>query len=965
MINKHFWLFLVILNSFHSYSQVLNSSALDAESLNQQMVWVDSIYAQMTLEEKVGQLIIVFTDSKPSEDEPKRIESLINNLHIGGLLFSVGSPKRQLELTHRYQKRAKIPLLMTMDAEWGLNMRLKPSFAFPWNMTLGATRDSELIKRVGARIGAHNKRVGIHINYAPAVDLNTNPLNPIIGNRSFGEDPKVVTALASKFYEGMWSQGVMGSIKHFPGHGDTAADSHYSLPVVTADRKQLDTLQLVPFKRMIDSGVHTVMVGHLALPKLEASINEPASISRYIITELLQEQLGFDGLVITDALNMRGVSEGINPNEVGLKAFEAGVDIILYPLDVESTVSIMLDKIKNSTHLQERLEQSVKKILKAKYLFGLNKMKLPSLEGLKEALETPEDLMLREQVYESAITIIDDQKHLPLSIANRYLYLSSNSVDDQLFYESLARYAAVEKASLSNLEQIKRENYDAIILGHLPDTSTPWKKTVFSEDFIQNLDQLESFNIPIIIAHLGSPYALEALDETKASILVGYQNTSESRSAAAQAIFGAIEVKGKLPVTVNERFRVGMGIQYPAKKLISYSKVPERVGLSSEKLKKVDRLIQRVVDNEMAPGGQLMVARKGKVVYERNFGYQTYKKKEVIDWDTRYDIASITKIAASLPLVMRAQEKGEISLGDRFSYWFKELEGTAIGQTSLIAALSHNGRLPAWIPFYKETLDKKNRPSPQFYTAQRSKDFDIEVSESLFLKSDYPKEMFRRIKELSLESKKYRYSDLPYYLIFWHFTNQYGAFDKEIETFLYRPLGLSFTSYNPLQNVKKEIIAPSEFDTYFRHDLLQGHVHDMGAAMMGGVAGHAGVFSNANDLTKLMQMYLQGGSYGGKRFLKNSTIRRFNTCYYCHQGNRRGVGFDKPQLEGEGSTCGCVSSKSFGHLGFTGTYVWADPETELVYVFLSNRTYPSMDRNLLGKTNMRTEIQRAIYESLL
>jgi len=965
MINKYTGMLLIILASIQSYAQSINSSVLDADDRYRQNIWVDSVYNQMTLEEKIGQLIIVFTDSKPSEEEPERIESLINDQHIGGLLFSIGSPERQLELTRRYQASSKIPLLMTMDAEWGLSMRLKPSFAFPWNMTLGATRDTELIRRVGERIGVHNKRVGIHINYAPAVDLNTNPLNPIIGNRSFGEDPQAVSEAAEAFYSGMWGAGVMGSIKHFPGHGDTSADSHHALPVVLADRKQLDTLELIPFKRMIDSGVHSVMVAHLALPKLKVAKDDPASISYYISTELLQNQLGFNGLVITDALNMKGVSEEISPNEVGLKAFEAGADILLYPLDVKATTDILLDKIKSSSYLQKRLEQSVKKILKSKYLLGLNNLETPSLERLNEDLETVEDQLLREQVFESAITVIDDNKNLPLAISNRYLYVSSESEDDQSFYESLVRYAAVEKVSFSDLNTLELEEYAAVIIGHLPDTSTPWKKTGFSEEFISELEEIGLSQVPVIIAHLGSPYALDVLSESKASILVGYQNTAESRSAAAQAIFGAIAVKGKLPVTVNHRFKVGMGVSYPAKNLISYSKVPERVDLSSNKLKEVDRLIARVVDEEMAPGGQVIIARKGKVVYERNFGYQTYKKKVPIEWHTRYDIASVTKIAASLPLVMRAQERGEISLGDRFSNWFKELEGTDIGQTPLIAALSHHGRLPAWIPFYKETLDKTQHPSSQFYRSNKSGEFGIAVSQSLFLRSDYSKQMFQRIKESSLESKKYRYSDLPYYLIYWHFTNLYGAFDKQIESFLYRPMGLSFTSYKPLQITEKERIAPSEIDTYFRHDLLQGYVHDMGAAMMGGVAGHAGIFSNANDLTKLMQMYLQGGSYGGVQFLQSTTIRRFNTCYYCHQGNRRGVGFDKPQLEGEGSTCGCVSPKSFGHLGFTGTYVWADPEKELVYVFLSNRTYPDMDRNLLGKTNMRTEIQRMIYESLL
>ena len=954
---------LLLLCSGFLFAQ---TSVLDAKDSALQMQWVDSVYRSMTLEQRVGQLMVVFTDSK--SDDFDRIKELIDNYTIGGLLFSVGTPEKQLELTNAYQKISEVPLLITMDAEWGLAMRLSNSFAFPYAMTLGASNDTALVRQIGARVGAHARRIGVHMNFAPVVDLNTNPSNPIIGNRSFGSDPDRVSKLASAFYQGMWSEGVMGSIKHFPGHGDTATDSHLTLPVVKSSRRELDSLELKPFRHLIRSGVHSVMIAHLALPNIVSAGLATASLSKQIGTALLQDELGFEGLVITDALNMKGVSAELSPEEVVVAAFNAGADILLYPLEVGKSIDALLAQIRNGSISEARLEQSVKNILKAKYVLGLNKWSNIDTVNLSEDLKSTEDQILKEEVFESAITVFDADNRLPAPVDKSYAYLSlsGDSAEDDPFFLTLSRYAHIRSLPLEQiLEQVSTGTVDAVILSHTPNTDTPWKNTRFNRKALEVMKVISDTSIPVILAHFGSPYALADLDDSLKSVVLGYQSTVESKRAAAQVIFGALAARGRLPVRVNDRYDLGDGVRYPAKNMLTYSAIPERVGLSSRRLAAVDTLIQELLLEGMAPGGQLLVARSGKVVFERNFGYLNPKKKDSVKWNTIYDVASITKIAASLPLIMRAQERGEIGLGDRFSDWFNQLKGTEIGETSLISALSHNGRLPAWIPFYKETLDTNGKPIDSLYSNINSETFSIPVSRSLYLKKDYPKVMFERIARAKLESKKYRYSDLPYYLIWWYFSDRYGAFDRQIDQFLYQPMGLTYTSFNPYKVFDLENIAPTEIDDYFRYNELQGYVHDMGAAMLGGVAGHAGLFSNANDMAKLMQLYLQGGEYGKKRYLNSETIRRFNTCYYCHQGNRRGVGFDKPQLEGEGSTCGCVSSKSFGHLGFTGTYVWADPEAELVYVFLSNRTYPDMDNNLLGSSNMRTRIQKAIYDARL
>ena len=949
-------------------AQQKRQDPLQAADAKAQSEWVNATYESLSLEERIGQLIFVFTDSKGSPTEKEKISAMIEDYAIGGLLFSVGDPLTQLQLTNHYQALSRTKLMITMDAEWGLSMRLKDAFSFPYNMTLGAVEDEQLIYRVGERLGAHSKRIGVHMNYAPVADINTDPRNPIIGNRSLGSDSDRVGRLSVALAKGLQSQGVLGSAKHFPGHGDTATDSHVNLPVIEADYKRLQNEELVPFKALINEGIASVMVAHIALESITGDLQTPASLSPKVTTGLLQETLGYKGLVITDALNMKGVSKYVDPNDVALEAFKAGADILLYPEDVAASIGVLKEAYESGSLSEARLAYSVKKILKAKYLTGLHQFEPLNEAGLLDDLNALEDHMLSEELYEAAITTVQNENELlPLSPSRNYGFIGIGEQANKagVFLETLQRYAQVTALDAETLAE--GSAYDAIIVGHFGNTDTPWKNSKLSPELWNTIYELSAQNTPVVLVHFGTPYTLldTQWEQAPDALVVAYQNREEAQRSAAQVVFGALPSIGTLPVEILKNGESLESIRLGDLPLLSYSKVPEREGLSSEQLKRVDALLDTIVAEGMSPGGQLVVARNSKVIYERNFGFHTYQQQQPVRWNSIYDVASVTKIAATLPLFMHKAEVGEVSLSDRFKDWFDELKDKPIGEVNLIAALSHNARLPAWIPFYKETLDGQAQPIRTLYSHVYSEDYPIQVADSLYLIKGYQKRIFDTISNVALESKQYRYSDLPYYIIARYLNKETDPFEQQIDRFLYKPLGATMTGYHPLLRFNKKAIVPSEIDTYFRQDTIQGFVHDMGAAMLGGVSGHAGLFSNANDITKIMQMFLQGGVYGSKRFLNPETIRRFNTCYYCNSENRRGVGFDKPQLEGRGSTCGCVSHQSFGHLGFTGIYAWADPETQITMVFLSNRTYPTMENNLLGRTDMRTRIQQAVFDSRL
>lgn len=963
---------LLCVIALHFAVKAQQIDPLQAKDSVAQEIWVDSIMKSMTIDEKIGQLFMIQAYSNRDKEHEVYINNMITQYHVGNLIFMQGTPEKQVALNNQYQEKAKVPLMIGFDGEWGLDMRLKNAYRFPWNMTLGAVANDTLIEETGKRIGEHCKRVGIHMNFAPVVDINTNPDNPIIGNRSFGESKENVAEKAVAFSIGMQSVGVLANAKHFPGHGDTATDSHLTLPTVNFTEERLDSIELYPYRKAFDAGIASVMVAHLSLPQLETDLTLPSSLSKPIVTDLLQSKLGFQGLVITDGLNMKGAANYNTPSAINLAAFLAGNDLLLIPQDVQGTVTLFKEAITRGELTEERLNTSVKKILKAKYLVGLNNYQPINSENLQEDLHRIEDKVLHRKLVKNSITLLkNDSLNLPISHleSKKIAYVAMGDDSGDNFLLMLRNYAKVDKVSSKHLNTLleKLKKYNTVIVGYHKSNKNPWKGYKFSNKELVWLHEIAR-NTNTILCVMASPYSLLQVEpQNIETIVVGYQNSKTAQEITAQALFGAIEIKGKLPVSIHN-FKVGEGLKTSKLNVLEYT-LPEEAGVSSEKLKIIDKRIDTILQQRMAPGGQILVARNGKVFYYKSFGYHTLVKKRKVKNSDIYDLASLTKILASLPMVMKAEEDRKLSLfsslGDLLPAYSKSNKDTLL----IKQILSHYGRLRSWIPFYLHTRDEETgENSLKYYRKKWSKEFSIKVAENLYLAKSYKDTIFKEIVESELRDKPgYKYSDLGYYMIKEIIERKYKEpLNILVDQMFYKSLGADRMGYLPLKRFKKSEIVPTEKDDYFRHQLVHGFVHDMGAAMLGGVGGHAGLFANANDVAKIMQMYLQKGSYGGIKYLEPETVEKFNTRYYESRKVRRGLGFDKPQIRPEEKpTCGCVSEHSFGHSGFTGTYTWADPDSGILYVFLSNRVYPNMNNRGLVKSNMRTKIQEDIQNAIL
>lgn len=932
--------------------------------------WVDSVYNTLALEEKFGQLFMVAAYSNKDFAHYNAIDKLIQENKIGGLIFFQGGPVRQAKLTNRFQSKSKIPLFIGIDAEWGLGMRLDSTYRYPWNMTLGAIQDMKLLEKVGVQMGEQSKRLGLQFNFAPVLDINTNPKNPIIGFRSFGEDKFKVTERAIALMKGFQSQGVFSTGKHFPGHGDTETDSHKSLPTIHFSKERLSEVELYPYRKMFHDGLSSVMVAHLNVPSLEPRSNYPSSISYNVVTDILQKELGFKGLIFTDALNMKSVSNFKLPSEINFEAFMAGNDVLLFPADIPSTIEKF--KLAYSANLfsEERLAFSVKKILKFKYKAGLNSYKPIVIDNLYTDLNSSKNDALQYELYENAVTVLKNTTAI-LPIKNldkqKIAYVKIGDDSNDAFVSTLKKYAevtVVEDANLDSL-QVKLKPFTTVIIGyHKSDVA-------FKDDDLKSNDLYKinflAKNNNVILDVFAKPYSLLPITNFDAieGLVVSYQNNAIAQIVSAELIFGAIEAKGKLPVSIHTSFKVNDGFSTEKLSRLGFSS-PENVGMNAEILSKIDGIANKAINGKMTPGIQVLVARKGKVIYQKSFGYHTYDKTIKVQNSDIYDVASLTKIMATLPNVMVQYDHQKINLETTLGTMLPIFKNSNKATINFKDLLSHYAGLAAGIPFYKATMDKSSFPSEVYFRKISEEQFSKKMADSLFIRNDFCDTIMKMIVKSKIALKKeYKYSDLTFMILKDYLEKTTSkTLDVLIQENFYRSLGMNNSSFNPLEKFDKNRIPPTENDTYFRRQLLQGYVNDLSAALEGGVSGHAGVFSNAMDVAKIMQLYLQKGKYGDQQYFSEKTFDDFNTCYFCAAGNRRGVGFDKPQLGAEGPTCGCASMTSFGHTGYTGTMAWADPDAQIVYVFLSNRTFPIAGTNRLSKENIREDIQKVIYEAI-
>lgn len=931
--------------------------------------WVDSIYKSLSLKEKIGQLFMPMVFTERDSIHFQQTMDLVKNNRVGGLIFSLGGPVTQTHWLNAFQKASKTPLLIAMDAEWGVAMRLDSVQPFPWPMTLGAVQDTVLLRNIGARMAAQEKRLGIHYSFSPVLDINTNPKNPIIGNRSYGASKTRVINQAMAIMKGHHDEGILTSGKHFPGHGDTAQDSHKTLPTVNFDLDRLQNTELAPYRALIQAGLSSVMVAHLNVPSL-TQVGLPTSLSKEVIQELLIKEMQFKGLVVTDALNMKGVSEYSGVENIDLIAFKAGHDMLLISNDIPKGIEAIAAAVNRGEVTAQRLAHSVKKVLKAKFKAGLARTKPIQTEHLIADLNTPKDTLLIAEAMGKALTLLKNKNEiLPLKPSTSLGHLPLGEATSAPFEEHLKNYGTFRKltalTAANALEETK--DLDTIIVSFHRSNATPWKASNFSKEDLELLKKLAPHK-KLILTVFVKPYALSALESMNKieAVLLAYQNSPIAQKLAVEAIFGAQSVQGRLPVSVSNTFKEGAGIDLEGQREFGFAS-PAEVGFDSQKLESVAELAQQAIDSLMTPGMQILAVRKGKIFYQKNLGYHTYKKKEKVKSTDLYDLASLTKILGTLPLIIQSVSSGTLTLDTTVEELLPEWKNSNKASLTLREMLSHYARLKPWIPFYKETLTKKGFPKKSFYAKIPSSNFSSPVAQNLYLKSDYEAVLYEEIKNSELEDTlQYKYSDFPYYILKKYYETTTGqSYDQLVKEKVIAPLGLKRMTYTPLAKFKASEIVPTEVDTYFRQQELRGYVHDMGAAMQKGVGGHAGLFGNAEAVATLMQMYLQKGQFKGVQLLQPQTLSQFNQCPYCSEGNRRGIGFDKPQLEGlHISTCGCVSSESFGHSGYTGTFAWADPEKELVIVILANRTYPNDDFTF-SKSNIRTRLQAHFYASLI
>lgn len=939
--------------------------------------WVDSVFNSMTPDQRLAQLFMVAAYSNRDSAHTKQLQKLVQEQKIGGLIFFQGGPVRQAAMCNYLQAKSDLPMLIAMDAEWGLGMRLDSTISYPRQMTLGAIMNDGLIYEMGEEIARQMKRMGMHINFAPVVDVNSNAANPVIGTRSFGENKDLVTRKGLAYMKGLQDNHVLACAKHFPGHGDTDSDSHKTLPIIKHDYARIDSLELFPFKGLINQGIGSMMVAHLYIPVLDNTPNLASTLSPKIVNGLLRDSLKYDGLIFTDALNMKGVSKYFGPGEVDLKAFLAGNDVMLFAEDVPTAMRKITEAIAQGKTTQAEVDRRCRKVLETKAWAGLDKYAPIRLNNLVKDLNNAKANGVNNSLIRASITtLINEDQTIPLMMdgSKKYASVVINQISGNTFQETLNRYSHFDqfqiftKAESSRYKEVGQliKNHDVIVFSLVSKSSKRSKNYGITQDMLDLINGVPEEKT-LVINISGNPYMLSrlrGLDKADA-LLFSYKNSELADNNAAQAIMGGIGTSGHLPVTANRKFRVGDGLITPKTRLGWATE--EEVGMRTKILNHIDSITLEAIAEKATPGAQVMVSKDGMIFYDKQFGHHKYDKKQEVRNDDFYDLASITKIASSLLAFMRLVDEGTVSVDDKLEDHLPGLKLTNKGKITLRDMLAHQAQLKAWIPFYLKTL-KDGSPDTNLYKKKPQSGFTNRVAENLYMMNSYSDSVQYIIDDSSLRSKKaYKYSDLGYYYIKQIVEKHVKIpIDSFVTKEFYEPMGLRNFRFHPRKHFDLDRLIPTEYDMNFRKQLVHGDVHDPGAAMMGGVGGHAGLFSTATDLMALMQMYLNMGEYGGQRFISEATMKEFTRCQFCAKDNRRGLGFDKPVPDGEGGpTCNCVSLMSFGHTGFTGTMAWADPEEQIVYVFLSNRVYPDAENKKLLRMDVRTQIQEMIYDAQL
>ncbi|HOC47383.1 MAG TPA: glycoside hydrolase family 3 N-terminal domain-containing protein [Bacteroidales bacterium] len=960
---------------------------------------VDSILNTMTVREMIAQLIWVPAWADEKGGNYRQVELLVEKYGIGGVIFFEGSRDMQLDYTKRISSISRIPLIIAQDAEWGTGMRLREVEDFPYQMTLGALQDDSLIYRMGAAVAWQCHDIGVNLNLAPVADVNNNPMNPVINYRSFGEDPEKVAEKATMYMKGLQDNGIMACAKHFPGHGDTDTDSHTGLPVIRGDRSRFDRIELIPFRRLADEGIGAVMTAHISVPGLDAG-GLPATFSKKVVTGLLRQESRFRGLILTDAMNMAGATMTFPSGIADAEALLAGNDIIEYSTDPIRAIEEIARRVEKGEIAVSEITDRCRKLLEAKLWLEIHRAENggkaesgdqaipgPASEAAAGFASAPGGIpvsghpALIRDLYAGAMTLIENNDNLlPLGRLDRIRIatVSVNRLAMTEFQRMTDRYTNADHYFIDPANEqgarfvmSKLKDYDVVIAGFCALEQKPAGLYGVTPALNSLFRQIAALDRAAVI-WFGNPYGVARLDMTKkpTAMLVAYQDNSYTHQVAVQVLFGAIGASGRLPVTVNENYPAGTGIKTPGNIRMQFG-FPENAGLSSVRLiSKVDSIVSAGIDTLAFPGCQVLIARRGIVVLDKCYGFHLYDSTEAVTENDLWDLASVTKVSAATPSLMLLDDRGSFDIDKTLGNYLPWFRFSDKGDMVMREMLAHQAGLKSWIPFWRNTLENDSTFRRGIFSDYTNRKYALQVTDSMYMNRHYLKDMFREIRDSPMGEKKYVYSDLTFILaseIIESLTD--STIDKFAPANIYNPIGAFNITYRPLEKYPAERVVPTEYDSLFRKQLLRGTVHDEGTAMLGGVSGHAGLFATGNDLLKLVEMYRRGGEYGGVRVLSSDVLRKYTTVQFPDNDNRRALGFDKPLLRNdtvppeEAYPCPSASPASFGHSGFTGTFIWCDPDEEISYVFLSNRVYPTRNNNRLSDLSIRGKILQAVYDA--
>ena len=974
---KRLIILLFCISPFISTAQY--KSNLSAEQ------WVDSVFNSLSKDEKITQLMIVRAHSNLGPDHVAKVTNDIQKYNIGALCFFQGGPVRQANLTNAYQSIAKTPLMITIDGEWGLGMRLDSVIKFPFQLTLGALSDEDLVYKMGVAVGEQCKRMGIHVNYAPVVDINNNPKNPVIGFRSFGEDKDKVSRLAIAYMRGMQDAGIMACAKHFPGHGDVDVDSHYDLPVINKSIGQLNEMELVPFKAIFAAGVGSVMTAHLYVPSIDNTKNRATSISKKTVTGLLRDSLGYKGLTITDGLEMKGVAKYFPGGTIAVEALIAGNDMLCLPESVPETIKAVKKAIKRKKLKWDDINNKVKKVLLTKYNLGLHQWHPIDTDNLLDDLNVKTNT-IRFEVAKQSLTLLSQSStkgsgtgytDIPV-VANRrkkIVYVGLGIAELNAFGKRVQEDYNSDVFLLSNkdssskadsiYEAVGKDKYDAVIVGIHNYNNRPANNYTISASAIDLWKKLNSVKTATFV--FGNVLATDNFCEAY-TFVACYQDDDITQQAAADLLEGKIVSMGRLPVSVCN-FKFGTGIVHGGVKPVRAGISPRESLRTKDKLSAIDSIVQDGIAKKAFPGCVVMAVHNGKIIYDKAFGTYEFGASSPVNLESIYDLASVTKISATTIAVMKLHEQGKLELNKKLGDYLPVVRGTNKASLQIDDILMHQAGLVPFISFYKETIDTATGiPKAGIYSDKLKPGFTIRVAENLYLRNDWEDTIMSRILKSPLSARhKYVYSDNDFIFLGKVVEGITGMpLNEYVEKEFYRKMGMRTTGFKPRAHFDLDKIVPTEQELHFRRQLIRGDVHDEGASLFGGVAGHAGLFSDAYDLAMLYQMLLNGGTFNGERYLKEETIKKFTA--YQTGLSRRGLGFDKPEKDNatrpEPYPCLSASPQTFGHTGFTGTCVWVDPQYSLIYIFLSNRVNPTRDNPRFSQMNIRPKIQEIIYSAI-